>query len=188
MNIGKRSDGYLSARAPDSARPEAPELSRTQADPPLWVRRRGRQLRGKGGVQELKRKKLPPGGSKSKEAGRRGRLRQRQGLNRVWQGAGGKWRGAVGLPILCRIRMPGRGATELRGYYTRKIIPAFPPSLLLATAERGYPAKRSGGWSKCLSVWWEGPGPSSPHQSHSQLVENGGLSCVVQSHDDNLVL
>lgn len=27
-----------------------------------------------------------------------------------------------------------------------------------------------------------------PPESHLQLVENGGLSRVVQSHDDNLVL
>lgn len=46
--------------------------------------------------------------------------------------------GAVELPG--RIQMPGEGPLNLGGHYTRKVTPAFPPSLLLApgNAEPSY--------------------------------------------------
>lgn len=75
-------------------------------------------------------------------------------------GAGSRCWGAMGVSTPSRIRTPGQGATELRGHYTRKVPSAFPTLLLQATGELGNPGKGSSDWSKCLSVWWEGPNPS----------------------------
>lgn len=101
-------------------------------------------------------------------------------------GVGGRRREAVGLLIPSRIQRPGREVIELSGHFTRKVTPGSAsqsswlqgnPRTLGRAPVIGPNACQSGGKAQ----------PRPPSESRLQLVGNGGLSCIVQSHDDNPV-
>lgn len=106
------------------------------------------------------------------------------------RGGGGRgMAGTVGVAHIGQDSNARRGATELKGHYARKITelpPTITPPGYWKTREPREGLRRL--VQRSVSLMGR-PNPHLfPSESHLQLVENGGLSGIVQSHDDNLVL
>ena len=176
-------DNY-SALVPDSARPGATETRPAQSWPYLLGLKKGEKMKTQDWGAGVRRRDLTLGGAKSTET--IGQVRPAASPQPGLAGAGGRRRGAVRLLIPSTIRRPGREVTELSGHYTGKVTPG---SSSQSSWLQGNPRTQGRapviGPNACQSGGKAQPRP--PSESRFQLVENGGLSCIVQSHDDNLV-